>query len=194
LHLGEVHVAEGGVFRQFVFAEGGRLARIETRVHALQGASVELGGVYVCGRARHADITSQVVHAGARGATRQLVKGAVRSGGRGVFQGKILVERAAQKTDARQHHHALLLEEGAEVDAKPELEIYADDVACAHGAATGALDAEALFYLRQRGLPLGEARALLTAAFLREAIPTWLPQADRDTVEARLDAWLEEQA
>jgi len=122
--------------------------------------------------------------------TRQLIKGAARKGGRGVFQGKILVAPQAQKTDARQNHHALLLDDGAEVFARPELEIHADDVACAHGNSVGALDAMALFYMRQRGLPETAARALLVRAFLEEAVPGWLPDNIRTEVLARIDAGL----
>ena len=87
-------------------------------------------------------------------------------------------------------HNALLLEEGAEVFAKPELEIYADDVQCAHGNTAGQLDEEAIFYLRQRGIPEVEARAMITRAFLIEALPDWLDEAVRGEVEARIDAWL----
>jgi Fe-S cluster assembly protein SufD len=120
----------------------------------------------------------------------QLVKGAARPGGRGVFQGKIVVAEGAQKTDARQTHRALLLGDGAEIDAKPELEIYADDVQCAHGNTIGALDETALFYLRSRGLPLAQARALLIEAFLLEAIPDWLDEALRGEIEGAIDGWL----
>ena len=89
---------------------------------------------------------------------------------RGVFQGRIVVEQGADGADARMGHHALILSDRAEVDAKPELEIYADDVACAHGNTVGALDEEALFYALSRGIPEGEARALLIGAFLAEVI------------------------
>ena len=187
-----VHLAEGAQFRQFVLAEGGRLARIETQVEVEgEGAEVELNGVYLAGAGRHADLTSRITHHVPNGKTSQLIKGAARAKGRGVFQGKILVARGAQKTDARQGHHALLLEEGAEVYAKPELEIYADDVACAHGNTAGALSADQLFYLRARGIPEAQARALLVEAFLGEAVSEWLPEAARADVLARIRAWLE---
>ena len=94
----------------------------------------------------------------------------MRDQARGVFQGRIVVAEGADRTDARMGHHALLLNDGAEIDAKPELEIYADDVACAHGNTVGALDEEALFYARQRGIPEDEARAMLTEAFLGEVV------------------------
>lgn len=186
-----VRLMEGARFEQFVLAEGGRLARIETHVRIEgAGASAALNGVYLCGAGRHADLTSTVTHAAPGGETRQLVKGVARKGGRGVFQGRIVVDRVAQKTDARQHHQALLLAEGAEVFAKPELRINADDVACAHGNTVGALDESALFYMRARGLPEDAARALLTEAFLAEAIPDWAPQDVRARALKRIGAWL----
>lgn len=191
LSTARVRLGEGAKFRQFVLAEGAKLARIETHVSVEgEGASVELDGVYLCDQGRHADLTSVVTHKAAIGATRQLIKGAARKGGRGVFQGKIVVERAAQKTDARQHHHGMLLEDGAEIFAKPELMIYADDVACAHGNTAGGLDDAALFYLRARGLGDIESRALLTEAFLLEAVPDWLEGSVREEVETRISVWL----
>jgi Fe-S cluster assembly protein SufD len=87
-------------------------------------------------------------------------------------------------------HNALLLEEGAEIFAKPELEIYADDVACSHGNTAGQLDENAVFYLRQRGLPEADARAMITRAFLIEALPDWLDEASRGEAEARIGEWL----
>lgn len=192
LSYAEVRLATGARFRQFVLAEGGRLARIETHVDVEgEGAEVELNGVYLAGPGRHADLTSRITHHVANGKTSQLIKGAARAKGRGVFQGKILVARGAQKTDARQGHHALLLDEGAEVYAKPELEIYADDVSCAHGNTAGALSAEQLFYLRARGIPAPQARALLVEAFLGEAVSDWLPEAERAEIQQRIHAWLE---
>jgi Fe-S cluster assembly protein SufD len=191
--LSEAHVrlAEGAKFRQIVVAEGAKLVRIETHVSVEgEGAEVELNGIYMVGDGRHADLTSVVTHKAAGASTRQLIKGVARKGGRGVFQGKIHVAHGAQKTDARQHHQALLLEEGAEIDAKPELEIFADDVQCAHGNAIGALDEHQLFYARSRGIPEPEARALLVEAFLAEAIAEDLPEMIREELLGRVRAWL----
>lgn len=186
-----VRLEAGATFRQFTYAEGARLARFETEVSVDgEGGHVELNGVYLAGAGRHADFTSQITHAMPNGETRQLIKGAVREGGRGVFQGKILVAPHAQKTDARQNHHALLLEDGAEVFAKPELEIHADDVQCAHGNTVGGLDTDALFYMRQRGIPEMEARALLVEAFLAEAVSETLPEELRVEILERIRAWL----
>jgi Fe-S cluster assembly protein SufD len=192
LNAAYVSVGDGAVFRQFVLAEGGKLARIETHVEVDGGkAEIELNGVYICGAGRHADLTSVITHKEAGSQTRQLIKGVAAKGGRGVFQGKIVVERAAQQTDARQYHHGLLLEEGAEVFAKPELMIFADDVQCAHGNTAGALDETALFYARSRGIPEAVARALLIESFLVEAIPAALPEEVAGRVRGRISAWLE---
>lgn len=193
LDAAHVEVQEGASFRQLVVTEGARLARIETHVSVEgEGADVQLNGVYMTGGGRHADLTSVIEHKAGRGTTRQLIKGVARKNGRGVFQGKIVVAPHAQKTNARQYHHGILLEEGAEIFAKPELMIHADDVLCAHGNTAGGLDETALFYMRSRGLPEAEARALLIEAFLVEAIPEGLDAAIRDELTGRIGAWLRE--
>jgi Fe-S cluster assembly protein SufD len=191
LDAAHVRVAKGGLFRQIVLSEGGKLARIETTVDVEgEGAHVALNGVYMAAKGRHADLTSTVNHRALSGETRQRIKGVARAGGRGVFQGKIVVMEGAAKTDARQHHQALLLEEGAEIFAKPELMIHVDDVACAHGNTVGALDEQALFYIRSRGVPEPIARALLTEAFLADAIPDDLDATLREDLLARISDWL----
>ncbi len=164
-----VDLGANATLNQTVLSTGAKRQRFETHVsHPGQGASVRLDGVYLLGDTRHSDQTTVVTHKGEGGTTDQLTKGAVRDSARAVFQGKITVERGADQTDARMGHHALILSERAEIDAKPELEIYADDVSCAHGNTVGALDEEALFYIRSRGVPLEEARALLISAFVGE--------------------------
>lgn len=191
LSMARVRLARRSKYTQFVLSFGGRLARIETHVAVEgEGAEVTLNGVYLTGEGRHADLTSVVQRKAPGGVTRQQVKGVARKGGRGVFQGKIVVDRGAQKTDARQHHHGLLLEDGAEIFAKPELMIHADDVQCAHGNAAGGLDERALFYMRSRGIPEAEARALLIRAFLVEAVPDGLPGALREEIETGIQTWL----
>ena len=158
-------------FAQTVLTTGARRQRTETRLHHPgRGAEVRLDGVYLLDDRRHADLTTVVRHEGVGGATSQLTKGVAADQARAVFQGRIVVAHGADKTDARMRHDALVLSDRAEVDAKPELEIYADDVACAHGNTVGALDEEALFYARSRGLPLAAARALLTEAFVAEVV------------------------
>ena len=167
----EVALAPGADFAQTVLTRGAKRQRTETRVrHPGAGASVRLDGLYLPSGARQADLTTEVLHQGVDCVTSQLTKGAVRGQARGVFQGRIVVEPGADRTDARMGHHALILSERAEVDAKPELLIYADDVSCAHGNTVGALDEEALFYAAQRGIPDAEARAMLTEAFLIEVV------------------------
>lgn len=186
-----VRMGHGATYQQFVLAEGARFSRFETSVSIEgEGAVVQLAAVYMASAKRHVDLTSRVSHLKPGAMVRQVVKGAVRSGGRSVFQGKFLVAKQAQKTDAEMAHNVLLLEEGAEVFAKPELEIYADDVACAHGNTAGQLDENAIFYLRQRGLQEAEARAMITRAFLIEAVPGWVGQALHDEIERRIDSWL----
>ncbi|WP_439633764.1 SufB/SufD family protein [Glycocaulis sp.] len=171
---------------------GAKLARLETHVsHAGEGAELQLGGSYLVASGLHLDQTGIVRHTGPNGATRELFKGAAAKRGRGVFQGKIHVEQAAQKTDAQMNHRGLLLADGAEIYAKPELEIYADDVVCAHGNALGAVDEEALFYMRQRGLSEPRARAVLTRSFLAEPLDAIEDEAVRDALLSRLDAALE---
>ena len=112
---------------------------------------------------------------------------------RGVFQGKIEVARDAQKTDGYQMNQALLLSPFAEVDAKPELEIFADDVKCSHGATVGELDAEQLFYLRSRGIPDAEARSILVRAFLAEALGLIADDTIRNRLEVAVEQWWERQ-
>jgi len=165
-----VHLDSRAVFRQTALATGAKLARIETRLtHRGEFSEAHLNAAYMVASGRHADFTSHVRHGAENCVTRQVTKGAARKGGKGVFQGKFHVARIAQHTDADMQHNALLLDDGAEVNAKPELEIYADDVACAHGNTCGALDPLQLFYLRQRGIPEAEAQALLTEAHISEA-------------------------
>jgi Fe-S cluster assembly protein SufD len=166
-----ITLAPHAAFAQTVLTSGAKRQRTETRVrHPGGGASVRLDGLYLPDGARQADITTEVLHQGVDGSTSQLTKGAVRGQARGVFQGRIVVEEGADRTDARMGHHALILSERAEVDAKPELLIYADDVSCAHGNTVGALDEDALFYAMQRGVPEPEARAMLTEAFVGEVV------------------------
>jgi Fe-S cluster assembly protein SufD len=179
----QVELAPHALFRQTVIASGARLQRHETHVrHPGGGAEARLDGLYLLDGKRHADLTSVLTHAAPDGVTTQLAKGLVRDQARAVFQGKIVVEEGADRTDARMGHHALLLNDGAEVDAKPELEIYADDVSCAHGNTVGSLDEDALFYIRSRGLPEAEARALLMEAFVGEVVDRIEHDAARDAV------------
>jgi Fe-S cluster assembly protein SufD len=197
--VADVRLAPRSRFEQTVVGRGARRQRIETRVaHPGAGALVRLDGLYLVVERRHCDITTVVTHAGVGGATDQLVKGVVDDQGRAVFQGRIVVAEGADQTDAKMGHHALILSDRAEVDAKPELEIYADDVACAHGNTVGALDEDALFYAIQRGMPLATARALLTLAFVGEVVERIGHDGAREVVRRwvaeRLGAPAEDQA
>ncbi|MHC3126045.1 Fe-S cluster assembly ABC transporter permease [Brevundimonas sp. GN22] len=183
----EITLAAGGKLAQTVVSTGAKLQRIETRLaHYADGADARLDGVYVLNGSRHVDLTTVVDHLAANGTTSQLSKGVARDTSRGVFQGKIIVERGADGTDARMGHHALIAGERAEIDAKPELIIYADDVQCAHGNTVGTLDESALFYMQSRGITEDEARALLTTAFLGEVVD----RIEREDIRERVDQWL----
>jgi len=181
----QVSLSPSATFRQFIAASGARRQRLETHVaHPGSGATLRLDGVYLLADKAHSDQTSVVTHAGTDGVTEQLAKGVVRDQARAVFQGRIVVSPGADRTDARMGHHALVLSDLAEVDSKPELEIYADDVSCAHGNTVGALDADALFYARQRGIPEAEAYALLTQAFIGEVIDRIVHDGAREIIGA----------
>jgi Fe-S cluster assembly protein SufD len=181
----EVRLSPGARFAQTVVTSGARRQRIETSVtHPGGHADLRIDGIYLLADKRHADLTSAVTHAAVDGTTQQLTKGVVRDQARAVFQGRIVVAEGADRTDARMGHHALILSDRAEVDAKPELEIYADDVSCAHGNTVGALDEDALFYARQRGIPEPEAKALLTEAFIGEVIDRIEHEGAREIVRA----------
>ncbi len=187
----DVTLAPGARFSQTVIAAGARRQRIETHLaHGGGGAAARLDGVYLLAERRHADITTVVSHSEPGGFTDQLTKGVVRDQARGVFQGRIVVAQGADQSNANMGHHALILSERAEVDAKPELEIFADDVACAHGNTVGALDEEALFYAGQRGIPETEARAILTEAFVGEVVDRIEHDGAREVVRAWVAARL----
>lgn len=169
--LANVHMSPKASYAQTVLTTGAKRERLETHIaHPGHGAHARLDGAYLSYGKRHTDQTTVLTHADVGGTSEQLVKGAAAGQGRGVFQGRIIVEKGADQTDARMGHHALILDDTAEVDAKPELLIFADDVQCTHGNTVGQLDEQAVFYARQRGIPEAEARAMLTAAFVGEVV------------------------
>ena len=183
-------VAERGAYDGFNLALGAALARHE--VHAtLAGprAAVHVNGAQLLADAQVADLTSVIAHDAPNCVSRQTVKNVLTGRARGVFQGKIVVARVAQKTDGYQMNQALLLSETAEIDAKPELEIYADDVRCSHGSTAGALDEEQLFYMRSRGVPAAEARAILVRAFLDDALQLVDDEMMRGVLDEAVAAW-----
>lgn len=186
-----VRVAEGGVYRAHFANFGGKLSR--TELHIVldgEGAQTHLSGVGVL-KDSHADMTTHVTHASGGTQSTQLFKYVASGSARGVYQGRVTVAEGANGSDSRQTAKGLLLEDRAEIDLKPELEILADDVKCAHGAAVGDLDAESLFYLRARGIPETEARALLMRAFIGDAVEQIEDEAIRDSVWQAVDAALE---
>ena len=136
------------------------------------------------------DDTVFVTHAAERCESRQVFKKVLKNGATGVFQGKILVKQGAQKTDGYQISQSLLLDDDSQFLAKPELEIYADDVKCSHGSTSGAIDDTALYYLRSRGVPLRQAQSLLVLAFLAEAIAEIADEAIAEDIRGRLESWL----
>ena len=169
--LTQVTQARDSVFASHAVALGGALGRNEVRaLFADEGGDCTLNGLYMGRGAQHLDNRTFIDHKSARCSSRELYKGVLDGAARGVFGGRILVREGAQKTDARQVNKNLLLSKDALVDTKPQLEIFADDVKCAHGAAVGELEEEALFYLRSRGLSREAARSMLTYAFASEMV------------------------
>ncbi len=154
----------------FTLALGARLARTDLAMELGEQTECRLSGGYLLTGSQHADTTSFIHHALPGATSRQVFKGVVDDHSTGVFQGKIRVARDAQKTDGYQLSRALMLSDTAEINHKPELEIYADDVKCSHGSTIGTLDEDSLFYLQSRGIPADRARGLLIDAFVAEAV------------------------
>jgi Fe-S cluster assembly protein SufD len=178
-------------FKSFTLTANGRLTRNECVLEfAGPDAVAHVAGACVGDGDFHHDDTVFVVHGAERCESRQVFKKVLKNGAVGVFQGKILVRPGAQKTDGYQISQALLMDEASQFLAKPELEIYADDVRCSHGSTCGAVDPTALFYLTSRGVPRADAEALLVLAFLDEAIAEIEDAGLADDVRARLAAWL----
>ena len=178
-------------YEGFVLHRGGRLARHEL-VATIAGEGVEcrMSGLSLVAGTQHVDNTTFIDHAAGASRSRQLFKTVIDDAGRGVFQGRVRVRPDAQKTDAHQLSRALLLSRKAEMDGKPELEIYADDVRCSHGATIGSLDQEPMFYLMSRGIDAATAYRMLVEAFAVEAVDEIADQAVRAAFGARVGAWL----
>ncbi len=191
-HLATIRakVAEGASYESFTAVLGARLSRAEFHVSLMgKAANTHLNAAQLLGGVQHGDFTSIVHHAAPDGTSRQTVKSVLSDSARGVFQGRIEVDRAAQKTDGYQMNQALLLSPTAEMDIKPELQIFADDVKCSHGATIGALDPEQVFYLRSRGIPEDAARSMLIRAFLTEALEPVTHEDARAMFEAAIERW-----
>lgn len=179
-------------FKSFTLTANGVLTRNECVIELTgDDAFAHVAGAALGDGEFHHDDTVFITHDAVNCESRQVFKKVLRNGAVGVFQGKILVKKDAQKTDGYQISQSLLLDGDSEFLAKPELEIYADDVACSHGSTSGAIDEDALFYLRSRGIPEGPATDLLTLSFLAQAVEEIEDPALAEEVNTRLEAWLE---
>jgi Fe-S cluster assembly protein SufD len=185
-------LAEESLFKSFTLTMNGVLTRNECVIELTgEGGSAHVAGAALGdGPDFHHDDTVFVTHDAVGCESRQVFKKVLRNGAVGVFQGKILVEPGAQKTDGYQISQSLLLDEDSQFLVKPELEIYADDVACSHGSTSGAIDETAMFYLRSRGVPAGEAKDLLVLAFLAEALEEIADERLAEELRQRLEGWL----
>jgi Fe-S cluster assembly protein SufD len=191
-HLATIRakIAAGAAYESFSLVIGARLSRAEFHATLIgPKASTHLNAAQLLGGHQHGDFTTVVQHDAPNCGSRQTVKSVLDDHARGVFQGRIEVARAAQKTDGYQMNQALLLSPTAEIDIKPELEIFADDVKCSHGATIGALDPEQIFYLRSRGIPEDQARSMLIRAFLTEALEPVTDEAARNLFETAIENW-----
>lgn len=189
-----VNLADASTFTSMVVDLGGRLVRNNLNVLMCgEGASCTLNGIYLVTKSQHVDNQVIIDHTKPHTSSRELYKGILGDKSRAVFHGSIIVRPGAQKVDARQEDKNLLLSDQAEADTKPAFWIYADDVKCSHGASTGQLDDDALFYLRSRGLPEQAARSMLVRGFVDEVIDT-IPSVPfknhvEDLVSERLKAF-----
>jgi Fe-S cluster assembly protein SufD len=190
-HIATVQVRQerNSRFTSHAVALGGALARTDLNVVLdAEGSECTLNGLYMASGERLIDNHTRIDHARPHCTSHELYKGILDGRARGVFNGRIVVHRDAQKTDARQTSKTLLLSDDAIIDANPQLEIYADDVKCTHGASIGQLDAEALFYLRTRGIGPAEARRLLTYAFANDI----LSRIGIESLRAEFAEWMKE--
>jgi Fe-S cluster assembly protein SufD len=193
IHLATLlaHLGARAKFNELAFTAGGAVVRNQLFVLlAGEGSEANLRGLSLLADRQHADNTLAVDHSVAGGQSREVFKAVVDDEARAVFQGKITVRPQAQKTDAKMISRALLLSDRAEADCKPELEIFADDVQCGHGATTGALDDQLKFYLMARGIPDREAQALLIQAFAAEVIESLEHEDIRDALMSAMIDWL----
>jgi Fe-S cluster assembly protein SufD len=184
-------VAAEAEYKSFTLTVNGVLTRNEHVIEIVgDDASAHVAGACVGEGDFHHDDTVFVTHDAERCESRQVFKKVLKTGATGVFQGKILVKEGAQKTDGYQISQGLLLDEQSQFLAKPELEIYADDVACSHGSTVGAIDETALFYLLSRGIPRSDAENLLVLAFLGEAMDEIADDDLADMMRERVAGWL----
>jgi Fe-S cluster assembly protein SufD len=197
LHLESLvaRLGQGAEFNAFGFVAQGELVRRQILASLLgENAKIALSGLSLISGKRHADTTLVVDHVAPRGESREFFKHIVADEATGIYQGKVIVEPGAQKTDGGMKSQAILLSPAAVMNNKPELEIFADDVVCGHGATVGALDREQLFYLRARGLSQAEAEAMLLEAFGFEAIERVRDEALREVLRGKAMKWLSSRA
>jgi Fe-S cluster assembly protein SufD len=185
-HVSTVEVAQArdSHYVSFALTTGGRLSRsnIYTTLDG-EGCGATLNGLVMLGGEQHADVQTQIIHAQPNCYSRELYKNVLDDSSHGVFNGKVYVHPIAQKTDGKQTNKTLLLSEGAHMDTKPQLEIFADDVKCTHGATIGQIDETALFYLKSRGVSNTLARQLLTYAFAADVLETIELASVRESLE-----------
>ena len=194
IHLSnlQARLDAGAILRDCTVTMGGATTRQQGFI-AFEGenADAKITGAYLLRDRQHCDTRLIVDHRVPRCTSREIFKCVLDEEARGIFQGKVVVQRDAQKTDGKQSSHGLLLSPTAEFDAKPELEIYADDVVCGHGATAGDLEEDFVFYLRSRGIPLAEARALLVSAFAAEAFEDIPHDGLRETLAGLAGSWVQ---
>jgi Fe-S cluster assembly protein SufD len=190
--LTRAKIADEAVYESFVLHRGAELARNETHVSIDgSGAECRLNGAYLGAGRQHVDNTTVIDHIAPGSESSEVFKGVLAGRSRGVFQGRIVVHRDAQQTNGHQLNKTLLLSRGAEMDTKPELEIYADDVKCSHGATVGELSEMELFYLRTRGIDEATARDMLVSAFLSEAVSELRDEQLAAAFAERIAGWVE---
>ena len=188
-------LGEESAFKSFTMTVNGVLTRNECVIEFTgDNAQAHVAGACVGDGDFHHDDTVFITHDGVNCESRQVFKKVLRNGATGVFQGKILVKADAQKTDGYQISQGLLLDDDSQFLAKPELEIYADDVACSHGSTVGSVDEDALFYLMSRGVPRAEAQNMLVIAFLAEAMDEIEDPSLAEGLTARIAAWMDRRA
>lgn len=189
--IANVHIDRDAVYEGFTITTGAGFSCHETHIH-INGSNAEAGiyGLTMLREKQHADTTVRIYHNAPHCRSHQLFKTILDDQSRGVFQGKIFVDRAAQQTDGYQLSNNILLSPLAEMNIKPELEIYADDVKCSHGTTTGQLDETPLFYMRSRGIPEQDARKILIESFLTEAVDRISCDSIKETVLNKVWEWL----
>lgn len=194
VHMAQLNVSLGANAKLtiLVLNAGGLLVRREINILSKgEGSTIAIRGVNLIGGKSHVDVTTALVHEAPGVAAQELFRNVATGEGRGVFQGQIKVAQIAQKTDAKMACNTLLLSDTAEFSAKPELEIFADDVACGHGATVTDILDDHLFYLTSRGIPPRQARAMLVQAFVEEVFDELEDETMREALDARIENWLE---